>query len=469
MPAKAVPFGEFAPDAAPTGQSLQVAKNIVPIVNGYAPVGSFQAITTTLGEQCTGGGSFAASTGEYTFLGASSTKLRKFASGSWTDVLAVVTAGRWRFAQFGDNVVYANGGALGRYQLLAGTAAVLAGAPINAIDVATVRDFVMCITDDNQAVWSAFNDCTGWTAGTDQSDFQPLLDGGPAVRIVGGEYAIILQRNSIRRVTYVGPPVLFQFDVISPEVGCLAGGSVANIGRLVFFLSERGFEMCDGESVAPIADEKFNRWFFAQFSRTDIGNMWSAIDPRNACVYWAMPGTPGLVIVYNWVLRRATTIETDVTALFNVLTAASTLESLDVAYPSGLDSIPISLDDPSLAGGSPILVVGDGQNQLGALSGANMLATITQQNIELTPGRRSRLRALRPVTDALEASVQINAKMRAGDPEGTLPSTSDMRTNGKMPLRANGRHLDVTLSIPEGAAWSYVQGVEYEFAPGDGR
>src|SRR6185369_15289408 len=110
-----------------------------------------------------------------------------------------------------------------------------------------------------------------------QSDFQPLLDGGPFVRIVGGEYAIVLQKNTIRRVTYVGPPVIFQFDVISPEVGCLAAGSVANVGRLIFFLSERGFEMCDGETVTPIADEKINRWFFLRFSRSDIGNMWAAI------------------------------------------------------------------------------------------------------------------------------------------------------------------------------------------------
>lgn len=464
---KVVPYPEWSPDAAPTGETLSIAKNVVPIVNGYSPVGAFQAITSSLSEACSGGGAFADDNGQYTLLAATASKLRKYSS-TWSDVSSIVTSGRWQFAQFGNNIIYANGGALGKYDLSAGTAANISGAPSNAIDVATVRDFVMTLTDDAQVVWSAFNDSTGWTAGTDQSDFQPLLDGGPAVRIVGGEYAIVLQKNTIRRVSYVGPPVIFQFDVISPEVGCLASGSVANVGRLIFFLSERGFEMCDGETVTPIADEKINRWFFAQFSRSDIGNMWAAVDPRRPIVMWAMPGTPGLILCYNWVLKKWSHIETDVTCLFNVLTAATTLEDIDVLYPSGLESINLSLDDPSFAGGNPILIVGDGSNTLGSLSGSNMEAMLRHPNVELTPGRRSRVRNIRPVTDATSASVSVNAKMRTGDAE-SIVSTSEMRLNGKMPLRSNGRYNDITLTIPAELPWTYIQGCEYEFEAGDGR
>jgi hypothetical protein len=466
---KALPFPEWQPDAAPTGETLSIAKNVVPIVNGYSPVGAFQAITSTLGAQCSGGGAFADNNGQYTLLASHSFGLMRYTGSTWTTAYGpFATAQRWNFAQFGENVIYANGQGLGAYDLSSAVAGPLSGAPSNAIDVATVRDFVMSLTDDAQVVWSAFNDSTGWTAGTDQSDFQPLLDGGPAVRIVGGEYAIVLQKNTIRRVSYVGPPVIFQFDVISPEVGCLAPGSVTNVGRLIFFLSERGFEMCDGETVTPIADEKINRWFFAQFSRSDIGNMWAAVDPRRPIVMWAMPGTPGLILCYNWVLKKWSHIETDVTCLFNVLTAATTLEAIDLLYPSGLESINLSLDDPSFAGGNPILIVGDGDNTLGSLSGSNMEAMIRHPNVELTSGRRSRIRNIRPVTDAISASVSVNAKMRAGDAE-SIVSTSEMRPNGKMPLRSNGRYNDITLTIPAETAWTYVQGCEYEFEAGDGR
>jgi hypothetical protein len=465
---KEIPFGEFTPDIAPShSNALTEAKNVLPIANGFAPVGAFQAVTSSLGGSFKGGGAFIGSDGNSTLLSATGAGLRKY-SGSWSDVSAIATTARWYLAQFGDNIVYANGGQLGRYELIAGTASDLADAPANAIDVATVKDFVMCLTADSQVVWSAFNDCTGWTSGTNQSDFQPLLDGGTGVRIVGGEYAIVLQKNTIRRVTYVGPPVVFQFDVISPEVGCMAAGSVANVGRLIFFVSERGFEMCDGETVTPIGDEKVNRWFFSRHSREDIANIWSAVSPRLSVVYWAMPGTPGRIIAYNWVLQRWSTIETDVTGLLAGRTSNVSIDSLDALYPSGLDSIPVSLDDPSLAGGNPLLLVVDGSSRLGSLSGAPRQASGVQKNIELTPGRRSRVRSVRMVSDASAASVSLNAKLNAGDGEN-LVSASSMRGNGKMPIRANGRYFDTHWSIPAGAQWSYVTGCEYEFEPGDAR
>jgi hypothetical protein len=72
------------------------------------------------------------------------------------------------------------------------------------------------------------------------------------------------------------------------------------------------------------------------------------------------------------------------------------------------------------------------------------------------------------VTDATNASVSINAKLNAGDGE-SLVSTGSMRSNGKMPLRANGRYFDNQWSIPAGTRWSYVQGCEYEFEAGDMR
>lgn len=467
---KEIPFGAWTPDLAPSKSNHVIeAWNVYPTSNGYAPVPGFEQIAPTLGAALVGGGSFASSTGVYTLLAATAAKLRKYTSHAWSDVLTpITTSKRWYFAQFGDNIVYANGGALGKYDLLTGAAANISGAPSNAIDVATVGDFVMAALDDSQIQWSSFNDCTAWTPGTNQADIQPLLDGGPAVRIVGGQYGIVFQTNCIRRIQYTGQPdIWFQIDKISPEIGCMAGGSVAYTGRLIFFLSERGFEMCDGENVAPIADEKFNRWFFANFSRSDIAQMWSAIDPRNAFVLWAMPGNPGLIIAYSWTLKRGTAILVDNSALLTGLTEAVSIDELDSIY-GDIDAVPISIDDPSLAGGNPVLMIVNNDFEIGALTGASLEATIRQDNIELTPGRRSRVRSYRPITDATSATVSINAKMKAGDAEARV-ATSEMRENGKMPIRANGRFLDTRLTIPAGHTWSYVQGGEYEFEPGDGR
>jgi hypothetical protein len=432
----------------------------------------FSGITPTLGGAINGGGAFVGSDGNATFLAATATELRKYSGAAWTNILALTSSRRLRLAQFGDNIIGADGGQLLSYDLIAGTAAAIGSAPSNAIDVARVRDFVMCLRADNVAEWCEFNNSANWGTGVNQADNQPLLSGGAGVAIVGGEYGIILQKGAIKRVSYVGQAggldVVFQFDDISQEIGCMAQGSVAAVGRMVFFLSERGFQMCDGESVKPIGDEKFNRWFFSAYSRDQIDTMWSAIDPRNSLVLWGVPGGPGKIIAYNWVLDRAALLELPFTGLFTGFTANTSLEALDALYPSGLDSIPISLDDPSLAGGSPLLLIADASNAIGTLYGDSLEATFRLPNVEPVPGRRARIRTVRPITDATDVQVTIDARMRTGDAEAVV-SCASMRSNGKMPVRANGRYNTVQMTIPAGASWTYAQGIECEFEAGDGR
>jgi hypothetical protein len=352
----------------------------------------------------------------------------------------------------------------------AGTAAEITDSPTNCIDVARVRDFVMVLTADDQAIWSEFNDSSGWTAGTNQSDTQPLLGGGSAVAIVGGEYGLIFQKNEIKRVSYVGVQgdIIFQFDTISPEIGCMAQGSVCNVGRLVFFLSERGFEMCDGQSVLPIADEKFNRWFFDTYSRAEIADITSAIDAQRSEVAWCMPGNPGRLIIYNWVLKRGATVELPVSAVFTGFTTSVTLESLDALYPSGIDSMDVSLDDPRFQGGSPALLAVNTSDEFGQLVGDNLRATVQLKNVEPSPGRRSRIRNLRPITDATSLTATVDARQRLGDAE-SVESAASLRDSGRMPIRSNGRYCDITLSIPEDEDWTFIQGVELEFEGGGAR
>jgi hypothetical protein len=156
-------------------------------------------------------------------------------------------------------VIAANGGDLISYDLVGGTATTIDDAP-TAADVATVRDFVVILEPDGDQLrvqWSGFNDSEDWNlSGLNQAGDQPLLSGGKGVKIVGGENGIVLQKGAIKRMTYVGAPVVFQFDEISGEVGCMARGSVARVGQFIFFLSERGFHVCDRNSVEPIGAEK---------------------------------------------------------------------------------------------------------------------------------------------------------------------------------------------------------------------
>ena len=464
---KAYPLGDWLPDLA--NNVLTKAVNARPIGNGWAPVKAPQALTAALGGRFNGGAAFIASNGVSTLLAADNTFLNKYAASAWSATTIGVSGQVLRLAQFGDNILAASGSTLKSYDLITGAVTTPTDAP-NLIDVAQTRDFVMGITTGNALQWCQFNNSAVWTTGTNQADKQPSL-WGQLRRIVGGEYTIALTDKGVVRGTYVGVEgglsIIWQFDEISAEVGCMAAGSVCNVGRLIFFLSERGFEMCDGNTVTPIGDEKFNRWFFKTYSREEIASISAAVDPRNSIVWWAMPGTPGRLLGYNWVLQKAGVVEIDVTGIFTGYTAGISLDDLDAVY-GDLDSIPISLDDPSLAGGNPILLIADNSNVLNVLSGDNLQAAFRLENIEPTPGRRSRIRSLRLVSDAVEASATIDARMRAGDAEG-VRTASTMRSNGKMPIRSNGRYNTLDLTIPAGANWSFVQGCEFDFEPGDNR
>jgi hypothetical protein len=125
-----------------------------------------------------------------------------------------------------------------------------------------------------------------WTTGTNQADKQPSL-WGQLRRVVGGEYVIAITDRSVVRGTYVGVEggldIIWQFDQISAEVGCMAAGSVCNVGRLVFFLSERGFMMCDGHERNPDRRREVQplvlRHLLTRGHRPDLGRDRSAQQP----------------------------------------------------------------------------------------------------------------------------------------------------------------------------------------------
>lgn len=465
-------FGPFEPDKAQhLTEGLKDVTNTYPAANGYKPVGQFEAITDPLPGPFNGGAAFVDSNETGTLLAGTRSNLYRYAAG-WVSLIdSLALDRRWQFTQFGDVVIAVNGSATQAIDLVANTAGVVAGAP-SATSVATVRDFVVYGGANGNASlvqWSGFNDYTKNTPGEDQAGFQPMLDGGDVQGIAGGEYGLIIQRSSVRRMTYTGDQFVWQFDVISPEIGAISKGSIAQSGRRVYFLSDRGFMFCDGTDVQPIGVERVDETFFATYNRAQLDTMFAAIDPRRTTVSWLVPGAPGTLWVYNWTLDRWTTIDLDAVGLFSGFTSSITLEQLDAFYPGGLDTIPFSLDSTRFSGGDPLLLLVNTSNQIGALSGDNMRATFTTPYIEYGDGRGTRLRMIRPITDATDGiTVTLDCRQRLGDPTG-LVSRSELMPSGDVPVRASGRYISTVLSVAAGTDWRFVQGIEPVFAIGGGR
>lgn len=469
MPKLVIPFGSWEPDVAPNATAnITRADNVYPIANGYAPVGSFAAATAAL-TGWTGGGAFIGPDGTSKLLGGSATGLFAYTGSAWASAYAV-SAGRWRFSQHGNIVVGCHGGAPVAYDLATFTGGALGGTPPAAKYCATVGDFTFLAgnpTDVRTVTWSGFGNPEQWTAGTNQSGAQTLPDGSPIMGVTGGDVGLVFQRQAIHRYQYTGGDTVWQRDKISSEIGCIAPGSIAQAGRMVFFLSERGFMRCDGQDVQPIGSEKVDRTFFDTYARSEIeANIYAATDPRHFLVAWVMPGNPGQVWLYNWALDRWANVRFPVQAVMTGFTSNITADAADAVYPGGADALALPMDSPIFAGGEPRIYYVTKAGVLGTLTGPNLDAYLETASTELDPGRLTRPFMMRPIGDALDMTVRLDARNRLGDSEA-VTTNSELRASGDMPVRTNGRYF--RLGVAMRGAWNYAQGLEVEYGVGGKR
>jgi hypothetical protein len=450
-------YGPFEPDKPEfLSKGLEVADNVYPAPDGYRPFKAFASFTPSLSGTFQGGAAFVGSDGTVQLLAGTATNLYNYSSFAWSSLIGSLTAGRWYFTQFNDHAIGVFGGTPVDVNILTGTAANLAGSPPNASLCSTVRDFVV-LAAGNTITWSGFEDRTQWTAGTNQSGTQPMLSGGLVTGLAGGEYGLIFQRGQITRMSYVGVPIIWQFDRISENVGCLSPNSLISVGEIHFFLSDRGFMKTDGNGITPIGAERIDRTFFSTYTQDDINNfMYCAADPGNNIVVWAMPGR---LWIYNYILDQWSTSTQNVNAVFVGFTPGTSLDALDATYPS-IDSMTPSLDDPRFMGGLPRFMGVDGTSAIGTFGGDNLLATFDPPNLELTDGRETRLSWVRPLTDATEGlTLTITQRTRLGD-AGIIKTFDTLQASGDMAVRASGRYLRPKVTIDAQTSWTYFQGLD---------
>jgi hypothetical protein len=339
-----------------------------------------------------------------------------------------------------------------------------------------VRDFVVTgNTEDgvdgnvpHRVQWSGLNDETdlGEVNATTQADYQDLLgSGGWVQKVVGGEYGIVFQETSIWRMTYIGSPIVFQFDQILPGHGTPAPGSVAQYGDWIFYLSQQGFEMLiNGVDSKPIGAQRIDRTFFADLDATNIHRMSSAIDPVNFRVYWAYPGagnTGGManrILVYDWSADRWTYSEQDTQHLFVASLGGYTLDGLD-AITTDLDALPASLDSREWIADTPTMGKFDADNKLAFYTGSAMTAEIQTPELQLFPERRSMLRTVRPLVDGGTTTVQVGSRNLQSEAVSTTPAKS-LNSSGIANIRKNARYHRFRLNIS--GDWINATGVEPE-------
>lgn len=171
--------------------------------------------------------------------------------------------------------------------------------------------------------WCAIGDPTNWpipltaSAIAFQSSFQDLEVDLGAVKFIAGypSYGVIFQEFGITRANYVGGNVVFSFSVFARNRGLVAKGAATAVGGLVFFLSQDGFFVTDGNSVNPIGTDSENQsgvdnWFADNVNPAALEAITAGYDSVTRSVHFAIPtGTntaPDTLLTFNTVASRWT-------------------------------------------------------------------------------------------------------------------------------------------------------------------
>lgn len=361
------------------------------------------------------------------------------------------SSGRWFFTQWENKTIATN---FASYpQFFDGTSAFddLTDA-LRFKYVAVVKDFVVAgntVDATDGAIpyrvrWCAQGDPTDWTVSASTlSDYNDLEGpGGDVTQIVGGEYGVVFQEAAISRMTFVGSPLVFQFDRVSDEIGCQVPGSVIKVGGTIYFLSTQGFMALDnGTTLTPIGYGKVDATFFAEFDTAGAHLMSATEWPEKQCVIWAYRSTGGSgnvcdkMIVYNYQTGQWSSIVQDV--------------ELVVAVPKTSQI-------------RPTLAAFNTSHKLAFFEGTDMKARLETAEFEPIPGMRAMLKAVRPMIRDVDGVLIIRA--RDSLTEGLSSATaSTILSTGRIGTRRSGKYF--TLRWDTTANWQRAVGLDCDFVP----
>lgn len=481
-----IKFGEWLPDQADLGSGgATEAKNVIPFAGGFRPLPGLNITSSALNLYCRGAFSAKASDGNaYSYAG-SGTKLYQLVDATWTDqskasgTYAVSDEDHWEFEKWGEKVLAIGGinastpvppqvitlGAAGATEF-----ADITGSPPQARHIGVVRDFVVMgnlyeggANYPNRIRWSGVNDETAWgTNPATQADYQDLLGrGGWVQKVVSGEFGVIIQEHSVRRMEYVGPPVIWNIIESLPGIGTPSPSSVVRYGNLVFMLSQTGFQAIEsGAQVRDIGANRVNKWFYERVDMEKLYRVVGALDRARRLVYWIYPG-PGNVdgrpnegLIYDIESDRWSRFVDELEWIYEALSEGYTLEGLD-NITTNLDALLPSMDSRFWAGGAPLLGAFDEAHKSGSFDGNAMDATL--DTLEDGDNSRRLISRVRPEVDGA-STITVAPGVRDAQTESvTWGSAASAERDGNHAMRSDGRYHRFRVAITGG--FEKAQGV----------
>ena len=414
----------FAPDLdISTPEVLTDVTNMLPSLRGYigAPAAT-DAGASALAAQCYGAAAVVGLDGTVRLFAGSAAHLYELSGTSWTtrtDTSAYPSGysngtERWRFAVFGNTVLAVSKAT----QLQAGTAGsgfTKQTAP-KAECMAIYKGFVVFANcdDGSTGLSTSYGDQTHrwWcSASFDHTDWAPSVSTqcttglivdtqGPITALRAINNGLVLaKKNSLYRGDYVGPNVVFQWSLVSPQVGCLSQDAMVSVGFAAFFIGDEDIYSYDGTVPVSISGG-IREWFFGRLSKgTSAPPILGQHDVINGRALWFYPAnestTLNAVLVYDYKLRRWGAMDLAAEAVVEYATPGLTYDNLGGSYGTYHDLPSVPYNSPIWTGGNPVPAYFDGSHDIQLLTGASASSACISGYVG-DPERWSMLRRVRP-------------------------------------------------------------------------
>jgi hypothetical protein len=217
--------------------------------------------------------------------------------------------GRWRYTQFGDVTIATNRMDQMQSSLPGTIFSDLAGSPPKARFIDTVGLFVIA-ADTNEPVFGDQPDrwwCSGlgnamtWVPSiSTQSASSRILDSdGPITASRGlGNSWILYKQDAIYVGTYVGGDVIWSFERVPGNIGCVSHDSIVNLQSAHIFRGRDDFFIFDGNRAQPIG-RNIKEFFARNASRSFSSRITALHDQPNTLIYFYLHPLRGARILVS--------------------------------------------------------------------------------------------------------------------------------------------------------------------------
>lgn len=359
---------------------------------------------------------------------------------------------------------------------------------VQARRITTIKDFIV-VGNTYDALdgdvpfrvrWSAIGNPYDWNFSIQtQSDFQDIIGGGSVQAVVGGEAGTIMLQRSIWKMTYVGSPLVFQFDEIVKGKGCSIPESVIPVEGKIYFFSDDGFYSFDGGGLTPIGLGQVDKYFLDSVDMSQTEYMTVAVDPQEKLIYWsyvsndALDGKPDKVLIFNYQTGVWTDAEATCTFIFNSMSLPYSIEDLDVF--GTIEQVPASFDSPIWAGGVAMLWGMDTAGKIYVFGGENLQATIETQEQYLIQslgnvrGERTNVLGARPLFHGGggTAQVAVGSRSLSNAEVSWTPLISTHRETGWAYCRVQNRYHRFRMTLT--GDWTQAMALQIDASPAGSR